>query len=129
MNLNDYPEKFFDGIVRSFLNKIFEKPSSTFEPIEPKRIVLFTLPFSGLHYVQIRNQINKLFSSAYPHIQIRCIFRPMQRLWAFLGFKDRIPLNLRSRIVYKYKCQCCNALYVGETVRHFHKRISEHMDF
>ena len=27
----------------------------------------------------------------------------------------------------KYKCQCCNALYVGETVRHFHKRISEHM--
>ena len=42
-------------------------------------------------------------------------------------FKDRISLSLRSRIVYKYKCQCCNALYVGETVRHFHKRISEHM--
>ena len=42
-------------------------------------------------------------------------------------FKDRIHLSLRSRIVYKYKCQCYNALYVGETVRHFHKRISEHM--
>ena len=127
MNLNGYLEKFFDRIVRSFLNKIFEKPSSTSEPIEPKRIVLFTLPFSGLHSVQIRNQINKLFSSAYPHIQIRCIFRPMQRLSTFFRFKDRIPLSLRSRIVYKYKCQCCNALYVGETVRHFHKRISEHM--
>ena len=56
MNLNGYPEKFFDRIVRSFLNKIFEKLSSTSEPIEPKRIVLFTLPFSGLHSVQIRNQ-------------------------------------------------------------------------
>ena len=53
MNLNGYPEKFFDRIVRSFLNKIFEKPSSTSEPIVPKRIVLFTLPFSGLHSVQI----------------------------------------------------------------------------
>ena len=49
MNLNGYPEKFFDRIVRSFLNKIFEKPSSTSEPIEHKRIVLFTLPFSGLY--------------------------------------------------------------------------------
>ena len=66
MNLNGYPEKFFGRIVRSFLNKIFEKPSSTSEPIiEPKRIVLFTLPFSGLHSVQIRNQINKPFSSVH----------------------------------------------------------------
>ena len=109
--------------MRSFLNKIFKKPSSTSVPIEPERIVLFTLPFSGLHSVQIRNQINKLFSSAYPHIQIRCIFRPMQRLSTFFRFKDRIPLSLRSRIVYKYKCQCCNALYVGETVRHLRKRM------
>ena len=51
----------------------------------------------------------------------------MQRLSAFFRFKDHIPLSLRLRIVYKYKCQCCNALYVGETVRHFHKCISEHM--
>ena len=81
----------------------------------------------GVHSSQIQNQINKLFSSAYPHIQIRCTFRPMQRLSAFFRFKDRIPLRLRSRIVYKYKCQCSNALYVGKTVRHFNKGISEHM--
>ena len=68
MNLNGYPEKFFDRIVRSFLNKIFEKPSSTSEPIEPKRIVLFTLPFLGLHSVQIRNQINKLYFPRRIHI-------------------------------------------------------------
>ena len=34
---------------------------------------------------------------------------------------------LRSRIVYKYKFQCSTSLYVGETVCHFHQRISEHM--
>ena len=113
--------------MRSFFNKIFGKPSSVSEPNEPKRIVLFMLPFLGEHSSQIRNQINKLFSSAYPHIQIRRIFRPMQRLSAFFRFKDRIPLSLRSRIVYKYECQCCNALYVGETVYHIHKGISEHM--
>ena len=96
-------------------------------PNDPKRIVHFMLPFSGVHSSQIRNQINKLFSSTYRHIQIRCIFPPMQRLSAFFRLKGRIPLSLRPLIVYIYECQCCNALYVGETVRHFHKRISEHM--
>ena len=83
-----------------------------------KGLFLLCFPFQVYIPLNFRNQIkiNKLFSSAYPHIQIRCI-----------RFKDRIRLSLRSRIVYKYKCQCCNALYVGETVRHFHKRISGHM--
>ena len=81
MILNGYPENFFDRIVRSLFNKNFEKPSSS-EPNEPKRIVHFMLPISGVHSSQIGYQINKLFSSAYRHIQIRCIFRPMQRLSA-----------------------------------------------
>ena len=85
------------------------------------------LPYTGLHSIQIRKQIIKLFSSAYPHIQLRCIFRPVQRLSSFFRFKDRIPLGLRSRVVYKFKCQSCDALYFGETIRHHHTRILEHM--
>ena len=114
-------------IVRSFfiINKIFEK--SPTELIAPKRVVVFLLPYTGLHSIKIRKQIIKLFSSAYPHIQLRCIFRPVQRLSSFFRFKDRIPLGLRSRVVYKFKCQCCDALYFGETIRHLHTRISEHM--
>ena len=34
---------------------------------------------------------------------------------------------MRSHVVYKYKCQCCGALYVGQTRRHMHTQISEHM--
>ena len=107
-NLNGYPEIFFDRIVRSFLNKIFEKPSSTAEPIKPKRIVLFTLPFSGLHSVQIRNQINKLYFLAYPHIQIRCIFRTVLRLSAFFRFKDSIPLKAQYHLLSDVILRLCN---------------------
>ena len=35
---------------------------------------------------------------------------------------------LRSRVVYKYTCQCCSALYLGQTRRHFYTGISEHME-
>ena len=43
-----------------------------------------------------------------------------------MPFKDRIPLNLRSHVVYQFECQCCNALYLGKTCRHLHTRVSEH---
>ena len=45
----------------------------------------------------------------------------------FFPFKDQIPFAMRSHVVYKYKCQCCGALYVGQTRRHIQTRISEHM--
>ena len=88
---------------------------------------IYILPYTGLHSIQIRKQIIKLFSPAYPHFQLRCIFRPVQRLSSFFRFKDRIPFGLRSRVVYKFKCQCCDVLYFGETIRHLHTRFSEHM--
>ena len=136
---------FSNGI---FSTSVYRKPTFTglftnfdsFIPISYKRGLINTLLFRYFNisssYAEVEKfkkimNLNgypeKLFFSAYPHIRIRCIFRPMQRLSTFFRFIDRIPLSLRSRIVYKYKCQCCNALYVGETVRHFHKRISEHM--
>ena len=85
MTKNGYSEKFFDKIVRSFLNKIFEKAPT--ELIVPKRVVVFSLPYTGLHSIQIRKQIIKLFFSAYPHIQLRCILRPVQRLSSFFDLK------------------------------------------
>ena len=35
--------------------------------------------------------------------------------------------NLLANVVYQFTCQCCSALYVGQTRRHIHTRISEHM--
>ena len=64
MTKNGYPEKFFDKVVRSFLNKIFEKAPT--ELIAPKRLVIFSLPYTDLHSIQMRKQIIKLFSPAYP---------------------------------------------------------------
>jgi hypothetical protein len=58
--------------------------------------------------LQIRSQLQKFLSSAYPHISL-CRFSNL------FPFKDKIPCELRSHVVYLYKCQCCGALYVGQT--------------
>ena len=81
----------------------------------------------ALHIILSRQQLIKLISSAYPHISIRIIFRSTFRLSNFFRFEDRIPMKLRSCIVYKFQSQRCDALYLGETCRKLHVRISDHM--
>jgi hypothetical protein len=92
-----------------------------------KKVIYFCLPFTGHHGLQIRSQLQKFLSSAYPHISLCVVFRPSFRLSNFFLFKDKIAGELRSHMVYLYKCPCCGALYVGQTRRHIHTRISEHM--
>ena len=87
----------------------------------------FYLPLIGHHGLHIRSELSKVLASAYPHISIRIVFRPSCRVSTSFPFKDRIPIALRSHVVYQFTCQCCSALYVAQTRRHIHTRISEHM--
>ena len=115
----------FDSIVRRFLDNIFQpKP-----PIltAAKKIIYFSLPFTGTHSLQIRTQISRLCSSAFPHLNIRFIFRSPTRISTFFPFKDKVPKYRRSSVVYSFTCRCCSASYVGQTTRHIHTRISEHL--
>jgi len=41
--------------------------------------------------------------------------------------KDFIPESLKSRVVYQFICASCGARYIGETNRHFHTRVNEHL--
>ena len=74
-----------------------------------------------------RNQITRLCNAAYPHLNIRFVFRFSTRISSFFPFKDKVPKLMRSGVVYLFKCRCCSASYVGQTMRHLHTRISEHL--
>ena len=43
-----------------------------------------------------------------------------------INFKDCLPVNLVSGVVYKYMCDRCNSTYYGETDRHVKVRPGEH---
>ena len=122
---NGYPTCFFDRCTRAFLDKVFH-PEAVSHSV-PKKVVYFSLPFTGTHSLHIRTQISRLCSSAFPQLNIRCVFRPTQRLSHLFTFKDRIPKGLRSCVVYQFQCRCCSASYVGQKVRHLHTRVSEHL--
>ena len=43
-------------------------------------------------------------------------------------FKDRLPHLLMSSVIYQYSCRQCSSSYVGQTVKQFKVRISQHCD-
>ena len=123
--LNGFPCHIFDRCVRTFLNKVFQ-PKLPVHTV-PKKIIYFCLHFTGTHSLQIRTQINRLCRAAFPHLDIRFVFRSTKRLSTFFSLKDKIPKALKSGVVYSFKCRCCSASYVGQTTRHLHTRVSDNL--
>ena len=122
---NGFPSHMFERITRRFLNNTFD-PKPSVQTV-PKKIIYFCLPFTGIHSLQIRTQINHLCNAAFPHLDTRFVFRSSRRIASFFPFKDKVPKYLRSSVVDLFKCRCCSASYVGQTTRHLHTRISEHL--
>ena len=42
-------------------------------------------------------------------------------------YKDPIPNDLKSFLVYRFTCASCHSSYIGETCGHFKTRIEEHI--
>ena len=55
------------------------------------------------------------------------MFKNKTRLDNNFHFKDRIPKDLTSGVVYKSQCGLYNESYYGECLRHLNVRIGEHI--
>ena len=58
LNQNGYPSKFVEKCIRDLLNKTFSPPVK--QSTAPKYLLLFVLPFTCNHALQIRQQLIKL---------------------------------------------------------------------
>ena len=45
----------------------------------------------------------------------------------FFSYKDPIPNDLKSFLVYIFTCASCSSSYIGETCHHFKTRTDEHI--
>ena len=63
----------------------------------------------------------------YPNVELRVAFKTPNEIGKLFPFKDRIRSNLQqSNVIYRIKCQTCNADYIGKTVRILQYRVNEH---
>ena len=67
------------------------------------------------------------FKQLLPASDLRVIYKVSLRMKNHFNFKDKIKRELRSLLVYNFKCNSCNAEYIGKTKRHYRTRTSEHI--
>ena len=77
--------------------------------------------------MNLRSRLYIFFNKKLPQCNIKVIFQSKNRLSNLFRFKDSIPKELRSHIVYKFLCSNCNITYYGETERHLNVRSGEHL--
>ena len=121
---NSYPRDMIDKCIKEFLDKILT-PKPVVSNV-PKKQLIITLPYLDKLSLQIRTGINRIMKNKLPYCNVQFVFQTKCKISNFFTFKDKIPVVLRSGIVYKFQCGSCSATYYGKTKRHFKVRMCEH---
>ena len=122
---NGFPSDIFDSTLNKFLNAIYtpKLPVTTVSRMP----FYFKLPFYNEHSTTVINSLVKDLSSIYPQVQFTPSLSNPFTVGSLFRFKDSIPSNLRSGLVYKYSCGGCNATYIGCTRQRFGARVHQHL--
>jgi hypothetical protein len=122
---NQYPQHFIDRCEKTFLDKKLN-PDNDAE-VE-KEELLISLPFIGKYSNDLKKKF-KVLSSTHlqSNFRIRVVWSLGRMIRSFFPFKERLPMHLRSKILYRFKCDGCNSIYIGKSKRHFLVRAYEHL--
>ena len=121
-----YPLKLVDTIISEFETKTYAEMNSSIPTEDVKRdVICVALPFKDQKSSDIvQRQLAGLGS---------VIGRALEPVFKSRKIKEEVkvhemkpPIVNQQRVVYRYKCDLCDADYVGYTSRHLHQRIDEH---
>ena len=124
---NGYPTVLIDRTVSFFLNKLKSKPTEASSSTSPSKSYQIILPYLGSYTKHTEKKIKQALKDTLPNVKFNFVYRASTRLRSLFAFKDNIPSYLRSGLIYKYTCDSCKAIYIGETGRHQKTRFSEHI--
>ena len=89
---------------------------------------LFTsLPYLEEISLQTRTELRKFLKGLLNLCKLQIVFKIQRKLSNVFCFKDRLPFDLLSGVVYKYTCGGRSSTYYGETDRQVKVRFGEHM--
>ena len=85
----------------------------------------FKLPFIGFFSKITQRKLKALTHRLCTDLNVKLVFSTY-KVKNIFSFKDPIPFDLKSNVVYQFTCVGCNSHYIGETTRHIATRIREH---
>ena len=122
---NSYPENFIYKCFKKFVENIHlvkEKVTT----VERKRLLLF-LSYLGVTFLQTKTELQQAIKDVLNCYKLEISFKCQTKLSNSLRFKDSIPKDLISGVVYKFLCGLCNGSYHGDSIRHVDIGSGEHV--
>ena len=85
------------------------------------------LPYIGNLTHHIKNKLSKRCKEfCQESFNIKLVFNSF-KVKSYFSYKDPIPNDLKSFLVYKFTCASCSSSYIGETCCHFKTRTEEYI--
>lgn len=107
---NGYPEMFINVVLNNSKNR---------EPNNEQRIKYFKIP-----YIQgLTESLTRILNTETSKI-VSYNTKTVGNL--FSKIKDKVPLKLRSNVVYEIPCKNCDCIYIGQTKQYISRRIQNH---
>ena len=123
---NAFPRILVISKIREFISNRFKEKPISFDV--PKKVVYLSLPYFGEQSDKLGKNLVTLLNKYFFHVEFKTVFTNKFTIGSFFQFKDILPLDIKSKIIYKYSCpQNCGGQYVGSTTRNFRTRMFEHM--
>ena len=122
---NAYAPFLIDKVLKKYLDYKFSNDQNQLK--DKSDAHYFKLPYIGNLSHHIKNKLSKLSKEfSKENFNIKLVFSSL-KIKNYSSYKDPIPNDLRSSLVYKLAYVSCSSSYIGKTCRHFKTRIEEHI--
>ena len=123
---NAYPPFLIDKVIKKYFDYKFSTNQNQFK--DTSDVHYFKLPYIGKLSHHIKNNLSKLCKeSCKENFNIKLVFNSF-KIKNYFSYKDPIPDDLKSFLVYKFTCASCSSSYIGEILklglRNISKRIT-----
>ena len=122
---NAYPPFLIDKVINRYLSHKFSRNQNQLK--DTSNVYCFRLPYAGNLSHHIKNKLSKLSKKfCKENFNIKLVFNSL-KIRSYFSYKDPIPDDLKSFVVYKFTCASCSSSYIGKTCCHFKTRTEEHI--
>ena len=122
--INGFPLSLIESKIRNFMSKIRSQKSSCFDV--KKKVLYCSFVYFGSQSKKLKIELSSLIAKYFYHLEVKFILSNSYSIGSLFRFKDSLPPEMRSSIIYKYSCEQCSSEYIGCTSRTLRCRIREH---
>ena len=123
---NLFPVRMVEKVINRYVSRATIRPSASSQVQQAVSTYYFKLTYVGSFTREAQKRLRKLVQRYCTNIKIKLAFSSF-KVGSMFRLKNPVPLDLRSRVVYKFLCAECNACFIGETSRHLSTRVREHL--